>query len=230
MELNRKITKLIQTHNKVMVKLADRYIIDIKKRYCFANKVNIGYGRHWIILPDTNPIIKVCEDLNIEFIELDSTRLYELLQKDTNLKYFTELFINQNDNTIVLRRKEVEEELCTIAKVLTYTPKDIVYYDTITMKEKVDVEIPVEMNSKLFIPIEDGYVFEYTKYLTVGASVKDSIYRLYGVENEFQVTELMTGNESRLHDIRPYIFNHEKHGVNIYHLYLIFRRQFETHN
>ena len=35
MELDRKIAKLIQTHNKVMVKLAERYIIDIKKRYCF---------------------------------------------------------------------------------------------------------------------------------------------------------------------------------------------------
>lgn len=230
MELDRKIAKLIQTHNKVMVKLAERYIIDIKKRYCFANKVNMGYGRHWIILPETNPIIKLCQDLNIEFIELSSIRIYELLQKDTELKYFTELFINQNDNHIVLRRNEMKEDVFAIGRVLPYIPKDIIYYDSIAMKEKPDVELPVEMNTKLFIPIEDGYVFEYTKYLTVGASVKDSIFRLYGVENEFQVTELMTGNESRLHDIRPYIFNHEKNGVNIYHLYLIFRRQFETHN
>ena len=227
MNIDRKITKLIQTHNKVLVKLASTFIIDIDKRYCYTNTPSIGYGRHWIILPESNPIISLCKEYNIKFIELYSNTMYESLKPDTILKSITELFIDEEKNCVSL--KYDSGIVVEIAKVLDDMSNGVIYYDEIELEE-IDITIPVDLDNKLFIPIEDGYVFEYTKYLTVAVSAKSSHYRFYSVKDINGTTEIITGNDALLHDIRPYVFNHERDGVNLYHLYLIFRRIERTKN
>lgn len=225
MELDRKISKLIKTHNKVLFKLAPEFYCNGETGNCYSDKCEITFGRHWVKMSDNNPLLSLMREYKIPFIKIDTTTIYECMKKDTDLKFFTRLFLDKDDNIFKLEYIGDKQEIYNIAYIEN-CPKEMLRCDKIKLKEMENIYIPLDLENKLFIPLnEDGYIFEYTNYLTRGVT-KTSEYKIYEVENEDYTKFLFVNNiDDKLKDVRPFVFSHIRDNMQMYHLYLIVRRK-----